>query len=1821
MKNIFNRKSVFVKSLSVWSAFAVIITTSAPAFAAGTAVLGGDAVLTGATGATLNTGTATDAYAQFVSSGGSSAVLDWSAFNIGAGKEMNFSGVGTTFFNLVDASASKSQIDGIISGNGSVWVINPNGIAFGANSSVNVGGLFAAAAGNISNADALRDGTATMPSFSSFGGSVDVSDGAKFTAAQAALMGKTVTANGDFSGVKDLTIGAAGEMVVDEVEGGKVSVNLNEFVEKSETELDLGSLLIEGNLRAVTDGKLNVNGDVVAGSAYLKAGGEIIANKDITANVGNLQLITQDGDITVNEDANLVAHGDNALLQVQAGQNAMSLDESYNIVYSTGNIKVDGDLQVDGANGTVSVFGGYNGLGDVEINGSIKSSGDVRVITENGRISVSKDAQVKSTGDEANVRIYTGLTEYNFGGDIDIAGDVEATGESAQIDIEAAYNYFTDGSVNVSGTVVANGNGGMVTLSSGNGYSITPGNTKVSGEVDADIVSLVAYDKDVVIEDGATVKAGTFASLTGLEGVKSEGTIDVRDGVISANGNDGEVSISGGIKGTVSARGTSVSIESDNGLTVDNIKATEGDALLLTYFGNIDVKGSVEAEQSAILSTGVGNVNVHNGAQVVAYGIDGVSVGAGMITGGQGDVVVDGKVLSYGDLTLQGGSGAGSEGSVIVNSEAMGLGTVAAIGSKHDGDAVNIKGILQGTGYVYLQSTDGDITVENGGMVASLGAGTKVNVVTAMNSGADGDVNVKGTVAAVQSEGDVAAAKGVSIISGYGEGASGDIHVSGDVQSDGVSELKAGLDGNSGGSISVSGRIIGNGGVVVQTMKADADVSVGAVIASSAGNVSVVAGRNSQIDGTVSAANGTATIGALSGYLNLGEDSKVVGKNGVLIGATGSVIGQGSINAGSSMLQMESANGNLVVGGDKGVIRAGAADLSAKHSIIADNFLNDFTDVVTARGETVEIHDMNDLALGNIVADGGVYNVDGKIEQLGVIASAGGNLTVVEGAKVETKENGAAIALTSMAGDVIVRGDAVADGMGSAVSLTAGGMPGAQGADVIVDGNVIALGECSDVEISGGIAEGSSGDVLINGSVSASGKLYAYTGTDGGDIKVNGKMEVKGDNSKMALTAGWGDNTSDSSIVVAGNINAEGDDTGILLITGKASGTKGIIDVSGNITAKGDSTEIILNAAHSVEAEGDIKISGNVGVSGEEAKAWAWAGSGQGTKGNVHLQDGGVVSAEGKASQIILNAGSGKDASGNVTVDGQIDLSGSGSDLQIVSGQGDGAKGDSLINGDVKVMGDDSVADIWSGLGFGAIGSVSISQYANLMHTGNNAKMQIVAASGEKSSGDVSISGSVQVGGEGSGLRIYGGYGVDAAGSVHLDQGGKISADKEVLVSTGYGVRSHGALTIAGTMEATGKDGVASAVGGFGEGASGDISVRGVVIGVKDAQLRTGNGNINIEGRVVSSGDALVLASGKNAGNIHFGANGRVNASQTVNIISDGNVTHNGPIVQANKQGYVEPVSVNPAISAETIVLGVDGSVGSGNSYLGIEGKVYGVIGGNASIAAAGNFKGGDSATAPTSQTIANIESSVATVDKSGMVKEDEVIIQGISKDFSALGGTASLMTKGNLSIYTSGRLDANGLLKAGGDVTVSAASFGDMSYLQAGGKLTINNVGHPSHPQIAYFESVNGVEPNINNLPNDMVIFIDGRLAGGNLNILNKFGANEAFMVETPELKSTQGIFGNPPFLHSDLDVANPMAVSAVDYLIQEVPRLTLSSDFPAEVDQNVEAVGLSQKDVYWFGQKGSDEKKASDEAAEKTAETDKGSEKPSDKTVALVR
>ena len=72
------------------------------------------------------------------------AILDWKQFNIGAKESVKFiqPDRNAVALNRIQ-SGSPSRIDGQLLANGQVFLVNPHGILFGSNASVNVGGMVA----------------------------------------------------------------------------------------------------------------------------------------------------------------------------------------------------------------------------------------------------------------------------------------------------------------------------------------------------------------------------------------------------------------------------------------------------------------------------------------------------------------------------------------------------------------------------------------------------------------------------------------------------------------------------------------------------------------------------------------------------------------------------------------------------------------------------------------------------------------------------------------------------------------------------------------------------------------------------------------------------------------------------------------------------------------------------------------------------------------------------------------------------------------------------------------------------------------------------------------------------------------------------------------------------------------------------------------------------------------------------------------------------------------------------------------------------------------------------------------------------------------------------------------------------------------------------------------------------------------------------------------------------------------------------------------------------------------------------------------------
>ena len=336
-----------------------------------------------------------------------------------------------------------------------------------------------------------------------------------------------------------------------------------------------------------------------------------------------------------------------------------------------------------------------------------------------------------------------------------------------------------------------------------------------------------------------------------------------------------------------------------------------------------------------------------------------------------------------------------------------------------------------------------------------------------------------------------------------------------------------------------------------------------------------------------------------------------------------------------------------------------------------------------------------------------------------------------------------------------------------------------------------------------------------------------------------------------------------------------------------------------------------------------------------------------------------------------------------------------------------------------------------------------------------------------------------------------------------------------------------------------------------------DLSLGQLSVG-GSLKVKTG-GSTKIDGKV-TAGSSADIDAGQN---VEFSSGGQL-ATSSAKVKAGANITQAGASVSVSR-GYVNDAHLTAAIQAGSIDLTAGGNIGNGTyNYVTVGGgTVKASAGGDASIASAGS---------------------------------ENLRISSVSG--------------ANVSLYTAGKLITEGPVTSRGNTTVTAKEFGGIAQSSFGSSLTVNNFNNGARPLLAIFETKGGNKtPKINNQPNDTIVFIDGRLAGGDIQIINKLGALEAFPVQTPELKSEQGVFGNPNFLHDELDVANPFAVGAIDFLLQDVPLLTLTSDFPTEVDKQVAANGLNPTTSYWFGQNpqtGEPEKKGE---AEKEAKKKEGS------------
>src|SRR5580700_770923 len=131
------------RALLMTSALVPLTLASAMAGPNGASVVGGSATVQGQ-------GTAN----VVVNQTSPSAIINWNTFNIGAGEttRINVPSASSVQLDRVTGGLGPSQILGSLYSNGKVFLVNPDGILFGAGARINVGGLLATT-NDISNAD------------------------------------------------------------------------------------------------------------------------------------------------------------------------------------------------------------------------------------------------------------------------------------------------------------------------------------------------------------------------------------------------------------------------------------------------------------------------------------------------------------------------------------------------------------------------------------------------------------------------------------------------------------------------------------------------------------------------------------------------------------------------------------------------------------------------------------------------------------------------------------------------------------------------------------------------------------------------------------------------------------------------------------------------------------------------------------------------------------------------------------------------------------------------------------------------------------------------------------------------------------------------------------------------------------------------------------------------------------------------------------------------------------------------------------------------------------------------------------------------------------------------------------------------------------------------------------------------------------------------------------------------------------------------------------------------------------------------------------
>ena len=1566
-----------------------------------------------------------------------------------------------------------------------------------------------------------------------------------------------------------------------------VAVSEIDATGKAFTQTGAGTITVSGN-----------NGIKASAITQDASAGTIKAQK---LDVGTAGTVTQNGG-TINgtsENGNLTITGaldQNAgMVNVGTGTLTLGANSTLSSTVNAGKVNAAGQtltqtagtFTVTGTDGIVAEKVSQTGNGIIQtdkITGAVEQTGAAK-LQANGSTLVLDGNVVQNNADATIGTTSTGVTvNQDF---TQTAGKIEA----ATLTLgngNKTYNLSSEKN-NVKKLV---GNAKSATINNGN-YDLSIGKTEtmvVAGQEVENRYGIYTTDGLTITKAGAVTDDGTGIVNGTVKIEESNGvTLDNSENLSVAGAkSSGDINLQ--TTGKLTLSGAVDTTTTGGNITLTAMNKTDG-------LGNVITAGAIDATAAAATITAADGKAVTATADATATFGAAVQGGSVDLTAKGGNLTTAVVESKAGKVSLKAGT-ASTNPSEVKAGQVIANDTVTATGGDIEataqGDIVLSKALdASNAGAVTL-------TAANGGAIDATAAAATITAADGKAVTATADATAT-FGAAVQGGSVDLTAKGGNLTTAVVESKAGKVSLKAGTASTNPSEVKA-------GQVIANDTVTATGGDIEATAQGDIVLSK-ALDASNAGAVTLTAANGGAIDATAAAAtitaadgkavtataDATATFGAAvqggsvdltakggnlttAAIVSTSDDVKLAAGTAAVAATetepavpavAGAIQANGAISAKGNVLAsaLGAATFEEAVGAVDGNVRletvapddATAATLTTKKAVTGQSVSLIAADKITASAEVK-------ATAGDIVLDASKNGVEAA-----ALTAVGNNVVVKAGNATDQEGNVVTPGQATLSGTISAQNVGVE--AGTLATLADSQLSGvktlalkATAGDVTLNG-VPASVDTLAVAASGNLTLTADRDVTLNGGA-VSAKTVAADGTlpAQGDATVN----VDGLEAGEKLKVDVGNNTLTANAATGADIDIDAGTVDVTTITQTATQTNpdGKVDIDAGtatistvnadgdvqLTASGNSASVNtiaaggavdVDVANGTATLTTVNAGGAVDVDAETADVAAVNAAGA-----VHVEattgDATVGTVQGTTVEVVAD-------NANAVVQDSVSATAGNASVTAANGAVNGGNvsasgGDATVSGRSVTVGDVVATAANDVGGNAAVTATDGNIVANDVTATGTAD---VTASGSVTARDIDAGGQATVAGTSVTARNIRGNGTSVtARTGNVDVSGQIGRSGVTEISADNGVITAGTIVSGDdlNLDANGID------AGIDAGGDANLTVRN-------------GGDLTLDGLAAGGDVTLDIAGDADVGNLGVGGdlNGTVGGAfstdggTTGSIGQDGGLAvgsaaingnlASGPVTMTAPGGF----QLNGDLNAGTVNIAAGGFTGNG---LLTSGNLT-LVGGNI----------GSSAAAPLRLQTAG----GATINLNGGSIYMEEVGSGRWIQIGDINASGVL----SISAPSIGGSDGmqggfiNGSIHSGGDMTLNiGGQFGAQGYTLHPVSASIGNGGHliinygnlnPAALDPSYIHVALNVPGGTLVTPDegDRAGFILYQYNGGGFQVIGASAEqtrliNRAleFTLNTPELKSKQGIFGDPAFVHTKMNVSEARSMGNMDML-----------------------------------------------------------------------